>query len=678
MKRFGAYRPGWLIARAGRLAAGAITIGVAITFAMAFSGGALAQTDGAHSGAEFSFGSLLNSLQTRALVKFPRRLGARLNDDAAKCGNDQALPQGGNDADLDVIGPGVCTVGAGDYHYHNVNIFKGGTLQFVDQGPGKNIDFWAESILVEDTGSLKAGDPTPTGAFGANGLSSTITQGAVLTIHLYGQDQGLHGVGIACKSDAENRCGVPATIWNDGSKNPDNALPGGVKDYFYKYHPMPFDDGEDTNKHVGYFGYKVLALSYGGTIELYGKIGATYGVNLPASSSGTSWGRLNGTLAKDAKSLVVDRVVDWQPGDQIVLTTTDYMPDHSEQLTICKATPGTNSTTIDFTLSDGVSTCANPTGLKWAHNGATYDLTTHKGISQVGLKFNSVDTRAAVALLTRSIRIVSAGNADNQPFPAADPSNPYYFGAVTIVRQGFKKYQVQGVEFADMGQGGRLGHYPVHFHMARKTPKDTFVDDSSVDRSMTRWYTIHATDGITLARDVGYASIGHGYYIEDGTEIDNKLYSDIGILARAAINNTNVNPRQVPGILAAPDNPGFEMFPAHSDYDHPAIFWIMNGWNDLEYNMAVGAEACGACYWFVPGGNSGPSRFEKWSSYAALQRGHRTEDSKTKQQLPDSWIQRAGTTPIKEFLGNSCSSAMNSLETVGDTTACLGIGPFGA
>ena len=40
---------------------------------------------------------------------------------------------------------------------------------------------------------------------------------------------------------------------------------------------------------------------------------------------------------------------------------------------------------------------------------------------------------------------------------------------------------------------------------------------------MTRWFVIHSTLGVTLARNVGYKSIGHGYFLEDATEIDNKL-----------------------------------------------------------------------------------------------------------------------------------------------------------
>jgi cell migration-inducing and hyaluronan-binding protein len=187
-----------------------------------------------------------------------------------------------------------------------------------------------------------------------------------------------------------------------------------------------------------------------------------------------------------------------------------------------------------------------------------------------------------------------------------------------------------------MGQGGRIMHYPVHFHMVRKTPANTIVEDCSVAESMTRWYVIHGTEGITLARNVGYESIGHGYYLEDGTETDNQLFANLGVFSRAAVHDGN-NTRQVPRILAAPypawnDNlESQEHVPFHSDIDHPTLFWMMNGWNDFQYNMAVGVGSCGACYWLVTGANSTMSRNEKWSGYGAEQ----------------SNVDRAGMTPLK-------------------------------
>ena len=317
------------------------------------------------------------------------------------------------------------------------------------------------------------------------------------------------------------------------------------------------------------------------------------------------------------------------------------------------------------------------------------------------LKIDSVDTRAAVALLSRSVRIVSAGDTRDVDFPPAD--SDYFYGGHTMVRQGFAAYQMQGVEFYQLGQGGRLGHYPVHFHMVRNTPNNTFVKDCSIHDSMTRWITLHATQGVLLARNVGYMSIGHGYYIEDGTETDNKLYSNIGILARAAVDNVQ-NPRKVPGILSATFTDHPHNTPYHSDSETPTVFWIMNGWNDFQYNFAAGAGSCGACYWLTPGYNSGsentflcynpatgkrgaaclnqpppppPGKPEceasngagficapyskmAWKGYASMQ----------------SNLGRAGMTPLMNFVGNTCTSAMNSFQTVGEFAACNGVAPL--
>ena len=231
-----------------------------------------------------------------------------------------ALPAG-NGGDLIVTGPGTCTVNAGTYQYHNVNIILGGTLLFTDS----QIDFWAESILVENSGSLIAGSPT----------SPIGTAGGLITFHLYGQDQGTSGSaqGIPCVTPVKGPigpCGIPTSIWTsnvasqvDPTSCTQNALPGGVTDCFYQYMPLDYDGGGTT---PGYFGYKVLGVSYGGTLQLFGKKGATYLPGLLPSSSGRSWARLNQNAAAGTTTLVLDRAVDWQPNDQVVVTTTDYLP----------------------------------------------------------------------------------------------------------------------------------------------------------------------------------------------------------------------------------------------------------------------------------------------------------------------------------------------------------------
>ena len=200
----------------------------------------------------------------------------------------------------DILINGVCHVGDGTYTYGNVNIIAGGKLVFDETIPKVNINFWAKGILIENGGILTAGSPAA--PFGS--------MGGTLTIHLYGKD-GLKppahpghdpwtfNTGIQCKSPLNGTapCGIPSTDgndpWNKGSTTA-YTMPGGNLDYFYKYDAMPFDTGVDpTTETVGYFGVKVLAVSYGGTLNLYGKKGALYGAQEPTDpkSSGASWVR---------------------------------------------------------------------------------------------------------------------------------------------------------------------------------------------------------------------------------------------------------------------------------------------------------------------------------------------------------------------------------------------------
>src|SRR5215475_3203179 len=164
----------------------------------------------------------------------------------------------GNGQDLQVTGP--CLVTAGDmgavYNYHNVNIFtaagakQGGTLTFADA----RIRFYAESIVIENGGSLIAGTPT----------SPIGTSAGQVEIHLWGAPTD---PGIVCKSppppgQTVSTCGVPLSIWNSNNNNtmfPNSCnsmtLSNGVNDCFYSYEVF------DNNDVAGaYFGHKVLAV----------------------------------------------------------------------------------------------------------------------------------------------------------------------------------------------------------------------------------------------------------------------------------------------------------------------------------------------------------------------------------------------------------------------------------
>ncbi len=213
--------------------------------------------------------------------------------------NGGKLTSGDATTDLQVTGP--CEVTAGTYTFHNVNIYStdpgvtpGGTLTFDDA----KIDFYAENIIVENFGSLIAGAPNPIG-----------TAGGALTIHLWG---AAADPGATCVSA---NCGVPSTIWGSNPRTmppmlrptadcASNTLPGDVDDCFYSYEAL--DPADQTSNPTAYFGHKVLALSYGGTLQLFGKKGASYagqpgacvetGPDADNSCTGTSWVRLQGSV----------------------------------------------------------------------------------------------------------------------------------------------------------------------------------------------------------------------------------------------------------------------------------------------------------------------------------------------------------------------------------------------
>jgi cell migration-inducing and hyaluronan-binding protein len=627
---------------------------------------------------------------------------------------------------------GTCIVTPGHYYFGEVNIVAPGKLVFLEapkDSPADQLktEFWAKSILIEAGGTVQAGDgPDPHNP--SETLPAFGTNGGELTIALYGADQsngnptvpGQEGKGAICRSPATGGdsvtgetkgvaladCGIPKDrVWDKNGTDGSIALPGKAKpDFFYQYGTL-YGDTAETDGKVGHFGYKVIGVSYDGTLLLRGKKGTTTADDSKLANSGLSWVRLDDDAAAGSGTLTVDRDVDgaWKVGDEIVLTSTDFLPNHSEPLVITGFGDSARKLKVKQYVENSnpcpeaqVQEPESKAAPAFAHVGHVYDVA--KEITQgfaskldgpkatdASVKADpdappplskSADIRAAVGLLSRSIRIVSGGDNAGETFDEVtygckrkgiDHATPTYsMGGQMVIRQGFRELHVQGVEFKQMGVGGRMGHYPVHFHMARRVPDETWIKDSSVNESMTRWIVLHGTLGVTLQRDVGWKSIGHGFFVEDGTETDNKFYADLGVFARAAVEGPD-NPRKIPGILAE-NGVGvkFALQPwvGRSDVMNPTTFWIANGWNDFVGNMAVSTGTCGSCYWYqntkknndmVEVGDTMQSA--KWTGYSA----------------------RPGvTTPIKTFYRNFCSSAMHALDTTTDITDCTTlVGPEG-
>ena len=319
----------------------------------------------------------------------------------------------------------------GKYRYVNVNIYNGGKLEFKDA----DIEFWAKSILVEKDSSLIAG--TTAEPIGNNGT---------LTIYLYGSKEDK--AGIECKV-TDPVCGIDVTINPMTTVNPatcqTSVLPDGTTDCFYEYKaPDPV-----TNE-TGFFGSKVLAVSFGGTIQMYGVKGTTINdASLDKSDSGTSWVRLAKDLNTTDDTLTVNKPVNWQEDDYIVVTTTDYIPGHSEKLQI---TERKSSTEFKFIVVDPYTNAKISDTARFKHRGTTYTLSAPSRL-KLDIKVDgtpAVETRAAVGLLTRSIRIVSDGDKIGDPFP---PTPGNYYGMLWYVREP-NRYRFKALSFTSLDREG--------------------------------------------------------------------------------------------------------------------------------------------------------------------------------------------------------------------------------
>ncbi|HEV3439576.1 MAG TPA: G8 domain-containing protein [Gemmata sp.] len=88
-------------------------------------------------------------------------------------------------------------------------------------------------------------------------------------------------------------------------------------------------------------------------------------------------------------------------------------------------------------------------------------------------------------------------------------------------------------EFRHLGKKDVLGKYAIHFHLCRDTMRGSSVIGNSIWDSHNRWLTIHGTDYLIARDNVGYRSIGHGFFLEDGTEVYNVLDRNLAVGAKA-------------------------------------------------------------------------------------------------------------------------------------------------
>ncbi|XP_058854905.1 cell surface hyaluronidase-like [Acipenser ruthenus] len=286
------------------------------------------------------------------------------------------------------------------------------------------------------------------------------------------------------------------------------------------------------------------------------------------------------------KGIILDLVDDassWKTGDRIVIASTDYSMYQAEEFGLlpcpeCK----TNQVKIDGTPH-------------YLHMGEIVD---------------GVDMRAEVGLLNRNIIIKSETEGSCYGQNHCDIFNYDTFGGHIKIQRHFKSFHMSGVELTALGQQ-ILGSYPVHFHLAgdvdHKGGYDppTYLENLSIHHSFSRCVTVHGTNGLLIKDVVGYDTLGHCFFLEDGVEQRNTLYHNLGLLTKPG--TILPSDRDEAMCLRIRSNVFGKYRPVPStDCMAVSTFWIANPNNNLINNAAAGAQDVGIWYIFhrVPTGHS--------------------------------------------------------------------------
>jgi len=214
-----------------------------------------------------------------------------------------------------------------------------------------------------------------------------------------------------------------------------------------------------------------------------------------------------------------------------------------------------------------------------------------------------------------------AGNFCNQEPPApveeghwmfgtqGTPSCNAIFGGHQMFRMGASVEQ-DGVELKYMGTPGNfglVGRYAVHFHLSGFSPilreylpgptaygapvpsygRLATVANSSNWCSLSRWYVMHGSHFCNFKNNVAFVCYGSGFFVEDGTEINNTMEHNLAIYNLLSNYDSYYNPTPLyPKVV--------------SDLCMSAVFWLKNNQNRVLRCVAANAPTPVVGVWNVP------------------------------------------------------------------------------
>lgn len=256
----------------------------------------------------------------------------------------------------------------------------------------------------------------------------------------------------------------------------------------------------------------------------------------------------------------------WAINDQVVVGTTEHFQwglNGTDVGTCDYRTLTANVTTASMTINSGLSR-ARCCALQYISEGAVDGFGRRTGamsytntgyVSHQPNTPTTVDQRAWIINLTRNIVFQGPDDAAWQNLGGTGR-----FGAhMMFMGRTDSKIQLDSVEFKRCGQRGRIGRYPIHFHMnsyempygsgkptngvSKGAMTGTYVRNCSVNQSAQHGVQLHGCMGVEVTNTVTYGVAGHAFNLEDGSERRNSFIGCVAMETGTISNSTTLQTR---------------------------------------------------------------------------------------------------------------------------------------
>ncbi len=224
-------------------------------------------------------------------------------------------------------------------------------------------------------------------------------------------------------------------------------------------------------------------ICYGGRMDFHG------------APLNRTWTKLGASAPAGATTITLAEAANWKVGDRIIITGTIVFESFKDAGDSFRG-KAKAQTEENFIAAISGTTITLRAPLQHAHLGTG-------------------DFRGEVANLSRNVVIESR-----------DPNGVRGHTMYHRNSRGSISY----AEFAHLGKLNTLARYPIHYHVMRDSNRGSSIIGASVWDSHNRWVTIHGTDYLVVRDCVGYQSVGHGYFMEDASEIYNFLDHNLAVL----------------------------------------------------------------------------------------------------------------------------------------------------